>query len=150
MKTFLGVVGLVAIFSCSIAVFSRLNHAYGLSPVAVLSLACLGMAAWVATSEARAMAAHVAGALRDIGLSLKAAALAVNMKEAQASRQLNCVDQLSLSRWSDLGPEFQRALAVRMLRGVGGYTVIEDAVLGRLVNRLESAFGTRQCGRRVA
>ena|SRR5688500_12510618 len=148
MKTWLGVVGLVVLFFGSIALFAKVQHVYGAMPVAVIAMACMG-AAWVATPESRAITEKVRGAMRDLNLSVKVVAAVTGMTEAQVSRQLNDVDQLSLSRWVALGPQFERALALRMLAGAGGRWV-EDSLLARLVNSVEAAYLTPKSARRIA
>ena len=107
-------------------------------PVAVVTALLFSLAAWVATPESREMCRLVERALDDIGMSKQAAAITAEMTEAQFSRQLNSVDQLSLSRLSALGHDFEEAFALRLLERRGRYTVVENGVLSDAVDLLAS------------
>lgn len=131
-------IGLLVVFVLALAIFSRLDHAFGAKAVVTLVAALFGAAAWAATPESRAAAQDVEAALRDIGLGKEAAAITMGMDPAHFSRQLNGVEQLSLSRLAQLGPEFDRAFARRRLERVGGYTVIADGVLTQMLELLRS------------
>lgn len=109
---------------------------------AVLAIAVSsGMAAWVCSPHARAMADKVRRALAQAGITEDAAALSMRMKASQLSHQLNsCTEQLSLSRLADLredyGDRFDVALALEILADAPGYTVIKDSEFAQAVSRI--------------
>lgn len=117
----------------------RLREAVGQEAVTVVALAFA--AAWVATAESRAMTARVRRAFLSIGLSMENAARLVRMDLAHLSRQLNDVEQLSLSRLAEIGPDFNRAFALELLKDAGGYTAVPDGHLLRLLERVEDMAG---------
>lgn len=148
MKLAMQLIGIVVAMLIAAIVFSRMSHSY----VAWLSLLSFGMAAWVAGPEALKVAQLFRETLDDLHISIKEVAIATNMTDAQVSRQLACVDQLSMSRWSELGPRFLCGLALRVLREDGRYTIVENGLLARMVNRMEDIFEatSRATDRRVA
>lgn len=147
MKTGIQWVGLILVLFFSTPVLLRIQERYGDLPVGLIGVVALGMAAWVAGPEARAMADTIRAVLRALALSEKDVAYLTGMTPAQVSRQLNCEHQLSLSRWCEI-PNFRRELGLQLLKEDGTHTVIENGHLARLVNTLEDVY--QSTPRRIA
>lgn len=132
VKQVVGALGVSVVFV--VALLASTWLCARLPGVGMVAFAVVLGAAWVATSESQAMAQKVGAALRSLGWSLKEAAIRAEMGEPQLCRQLNGIEQMSLSRFAAWGPEFEIALGVQLLKS-RGYAVIEKAQL--VVAKLE-------------
>lgn len=142
-------IGLILVLFFSTPVLLRIQEHYGDLPVSLVGLVTLGMAAWVAGPEARALVETIRAVMGTMRLNEKDVANLTGMTPAQVSRQLNCEHQVSLSRWCEI-PNFRRELGVQLLKEDGTHTVIENGLLARLVNKLEDVYEAATSSRRVA
>jgi hypothetical protein len=124
VRTCVVVVGLVVVFVVALGVCNRLRDAHGEQTVAVI--ACALGAAWAATKESREMARKVVRSIERIVWSLKEAAIRADMDFAQLSRQLNGVEQMSLSRYAAWGQTWAVAFAQELAADTGAIVIAQD------------------------
>jgi hypothetical protein len=97
---------------------ARLHGVIGTVPLGLLSLMCLGMAAWL-TPEVAARLEDLRGALRDVGLSQKAAAITAGVSEPTFANWMSGKER-AIARLSDAvvierGPMCELVNAVQVL-----------------------------------
>ena len=136
----IGGVGLVVVFLASMVIAGRLRYYAGYFGTMVM--ACGFLAAWVATPESRAMAAKVIASLRNIGWSMKEAAIRADIDEAQLSRQLSGIEQMSLARYAAWGPDWEFSFGKALVEERGAMVVTQKELAG-ILRELQQSSGAQ-------
>lgn len=147
IRILFGVVACAIVALLAHALMFRLQRSCGVG----VTLALSGMAAWMGhTLRSAAYAEDFVGALRDVGLSLKEAAITMGCSFSQLSEGVSGTEMLSASRAAELPPAFHVAFARRLLRRhAPEVTVIESRHVADLVNRVDALVSRRFAPKKV-
>lgn len=139
------VVAFIVTFFVAVPVAHMLRDTFGPASVAMLTLAFAFTAAWLGhTPRSQAMAADIRGALADIGMSQKEAAILAGVPEPTIANWLSGKEQASLWRLAELGPDFDVAFAKRRIARSGTAQVLDSQTLCDLVNAVQVLTADRR------
>lgn len=139
MKPLLTVLGVGVLLFVGFPLAVRIHDWCGAEVLALVTLFCGVAAAWCGhTADSAAFAEDFLGALRDIGVSQKEAAITMGINEPALANQLSGREQLSAWRMASLGSAFRVALAKRQLAREDAGIVLESQALCDLVNAVQT------------
>lgn len=147
MRKLLFILGLVVFagvtFLVSVAVLSRVAHAFGVPCVTIVSVLSLGAAAWAGrhTPESRAVADDVITALGKLGIQRQQAADRMGISDDQLARQLAGLEMLSAYRLAQIGPDFREEFHRLSVEREGRGKYLADGLLLDILHHVRLHLG---------
>jgi hypothetical protein len=138
MKAARYVLVVLAVFLITYPLMLRVEEWAGIGSLMALAAALFGMAAWSGhTPESRAIADCIFGALSDVGMSGKEAAILADIPESTLSNWKSGKEQASIYRMAQWGAEFWVAFASRIVAMHDAGMVLKANALCDLVNSVQ-------------